>query len=58
MAEEHGVFGPALLRAELLDGASVLSRQQLLRHAVAVDTGMAVFPPVFTQLVSEQQFAA
>lgn len=30
VAEEHGVLGPALLRAEVLRRASVLRRHQLL----------------------------
>lgn len=58
MAEEHGVFGPALLRAELLGRASVLSRHQLLGHRVAVDAGVTVFPPVFSQVMSEEEFTA
>lgn len=58
MAEEHGVFGPALLGAELLGRASILSRHQLLGHRVAVDAGVTVFPPVFSQVVSEEEFTA
>lgn len=58
MAEEHGVFGPALLRAELLGRASILSRHQLLGHRVAVDAGVTVFPPVFSQVVTEEEFTA
>lgn len=58
MAEEHGVFGPALIGAELLRGASVLGRHQLLGHAVAVDAGETVFPPLFRHLVSEEELAA
>lgn len=58
MAEKHGVLGAALLGAEVLDGAPVLSRHQLLGHAVAVKAGVAVLPPVLAQLVSEEQPAA
>ena len=58
VAEEHGVFGPALLRAEVLRRASVLSRHQLLGHAVAVDAGVTVFPPVFSQVVSVEELTA
>lgn len=58
MAEQHGVFGPALFRAELLRGASVLGRHQLLGNAVAVNARVTVFPPVFTQLVFEEELTA
>lgn len=58
VAEEHGVFGAALLGAEVLDGAPVLSRHQLLGHAVAVKAGVAVSAPVLTQLMSEEEPAA
>lgn len=58
MAEQHGVFGPALLGAELLDGSAVLGRHQLLGHTVAVNTGVAVLPPVLTQLVSEEELTS
>lgn len=58
VAEQHGVLGPALLRAELLRRASVLRRHQLLWNGVAVNTGVTVLPPVFTQVVSEQELTA
>lgn len=48
VAEEHGVFRPALLRAELLCWASILCCHQLLWDRVAVDAGVTVFPPVFS----------
>lgn len=58
MAEEHGVFGPALIRAELLSRASVLCRHQLLGHRVAVGAGVAVFAPVFRQVMSKEELTA
>jgi len=58
VAEEHGVFGPAVLGAEVLRGASVLSRHQPLGHAVAVDAGVAVTPPVLRQVVSVEELTA
>ena len=58
VAEEHGVFGPALLRAELLGRAAVLRRHQLLGHRVAVGAGVTVFPPVFSQVVSIEELTA
>lgn len=58
MAEEHGVFGPALVGAELLGRASILSCHQLLGHRVAVDAGVTVFPPVFSQFVSKEELTA
>lgn len=58
MAEEHGVFGPALIGAELLGRASILCSHQLPGHGVAVDAGLAVFPPAFGQVVSKEELAA
>lgn len=58
MAEEYGVFGPAVIRAELLSRASILCRHQLLGHRVAVDAGVTVFPPVFSQVVSKEELTA
>lgn len=58
MAEEHGVFGSAVLRTELLNRASVLCCHQLLGHTVAVDAGVTVFPPVFSQVVSKEELTA
>lgn len=58
MAEEHGVFGPALIRAELLSQASVLGRHQLLGHRVAVGAGLTVFAPAFRQVMSKEELTA
>lgn len=58
MAEEHGVSEPALLRAELLNRASILSCHQLLGHTVAVDAGVTVFPPAFSQVMSKEELTA
>lgn len=58
MAEEHGVFGPALIRAELLSRASVLCRHQLLGHRVAVGAGVTVFAPAFRQVMSKEELTA
>lgn len=58
MAEEHGVFGPALLGAELFSRASILCCHQLLGRGVAVDAGVTVFPPVFRQLVPKEELTA
>lgn len=58
MAEEHGVFGPALIRAELLRGASVLCRHQLLGHRLAVGAGVTVFAPAFCQVVLKEELTA
>lgn len=58
MAEEHGVFGPAVIRAELLGRASVLCNHQLLGHGMAVDAGLTVFPPAFSQVVSKEELTA
>lgn len=58
MAEEHGVSGPALLGAELLGRASVLSRHQLLGDGEAEGTGATVLAPHLSQVVSEEQLAA
>lgn len=48
MAEEHGVLGPAVIRAEFLSGASILRRHQPLGRGLAEDTGLTVFPPGFS----------
>lgn len=58
MAEEHSVFRPAAFRAEFLCWASIHCCHQLLWHREAVHTGLAVFPPTFSQLFSEEDFTA
>lgn len=58
VAEEHGVFGPAVLRTELLSRASILCCHQLLGHTVTVDAGVTVFPPGFSQVVSKEELTA
>lgn len=58
MAEQHGISGPALVRTELLNRASVLGCHQLLGYRVAVDAGVTVFPPVFSQVVSIEELTA
>lgn len=58
VAEQHGVFGPAVVGAEFLCGASVLSRHQLLGRGLAEDAGLTVFPPLSRQLLLEELRAA
>lgn len=58
MAEEHSVFRPAVFRAEFLCWASIHCCHQLLWHWVAVHTGLAVFPPTFSQVLSVEDFTA
>lgn len=58
VAEQHGVFGPAVVGAEFLSGASVLRRHQLLGRGLAEDAGLTVFPPRFRELLLEELLAA
>lgn len=58
VAEQHGVFGPAVVGAEFLSGTSVLRRHQLLGRGLAKDARLTVFPPLFGQPLLEELRAA